>query len=484
MCARVTARLRKEPGLSGAPSFERKRADILGRARGQAMVFVEEPAVTPDSQLSSLARKMRDASKKRSAFSRVVFLRRALAADRPGLRGLLLRQGYVYSADPVEALALVTRLKLVDLFEEETIYLQRGAKVHELRRSSERRPSYRHDDGRRGELLFGDRVATTRAGLARPLHRDAQALQSELGFERLQVERFASTGILAKLRIAGAWTKAVLDSDGAKLSLRCYREPAARRNRILQHLKAEAPRRDALRRLRQVVSSNVAEALPFDRPRGEETADRDGALRPAWRWAYLSGRRSFQVDEQFYPVYDKDGRPHPPQVCVDFVLDSYERASDTWFSPLGEKPERRSGRLDFNSFGIENRRGVLALEEFAQEKTDLFEHVRFAPEERIKFRERQRFFAFLLEQADRFRAGDIVAIQGLKNDGKVHQHAILIEATDPITGFPHALADQMKRPRRRTWEGIMAEAPLRSLLYRIRPKDGVLLSAAKSTGPG
>ena len=31
------------------------------------------------------------------------------------------------------------------------------------------------------------------------------------------------------------------------------------------------------------------------------------------------------------------------------------------------------------------------------------------------------------------------------------------------------------RSRRRTWEGIMAEAPLRSLLYHVRPKPALLL---------
>ena len=50
---------------------------------------------------------------------------------------------------------------------------------------------------------------------------------------------------------------------------------------------------------------------------------------------------------------------------------------------------------------------------------------------------------------------------------------ILVERTDPITGFAYGLADQMRRPRRRTWEGIMAEAPLRSLYYRVRPRDEV-----------
>jgi hypothetical protein len=61
----------------------------------------------------------------------------------------------------------------------------------------------------------------------------------------------------------------------------------------------------------------------------------------------------------------------------------------------------------------------------------------------------------------------------MKRDNRIHQHAILVEWSDPVTGFPHGLADQMKKPRRRTWEGIMAEAPLRSLYYRVRPRENV-----------
>jgi len=70
--------------------------------------------------------------------------------------------------------------------------------------------------------------------------------------------------------------------------------------------------------------------------------------------------------------------------------------------------------------------------------------------------------------------GDVVAIHGLKRDDRIHQHAILVDRTDPLTGFPYGLADQMKRPRRRTWEGIMAEAPKRSLLYRVRPTAALI----------
>lgn len=136
------------------------------------------------------------------------------------------------------------------------------------------------------------------------------------------------------------------------------------------------------------------------------------------------------------------------------------------------------GGLDFDGHGIVNRRGVLAFELWASSHPELFETRRFQGAERIPFGERTKYFDFLVQQADLFRASDVVAIQGLKRDGLIHQHAIFVEATDPITGFPYALFDQMKRPRRRTWEGIMAEAPARSLLYRVRPTDRVFESIA------
>jgi hypothetical protein len=77
----------------------------------------------------------------------------------------------------------------------------------------------------------------------------------------------------------------------------------------------------------------------------------------------------------------------------------------------------------------------------------------------------------------------VVAIQGIKRDGNIHQHAILIERTDPMTGFPYGLADQMKWPRRRTWEGIMGEAPRRSLLFHLRLRPEVLLKLDPGAEP-
>jgi hypothetical protein len=403
---------------------------------------------------------------------------RRFERDPAGLRARVLREGYLYASDPPTALALVTLIELPKLFDAPELFLERGSTRHRLLRSEGKHPVYRHAggplDGARAELLLGDRVAEQASELGQPLHRDLAGWAFEHGASRIEVRRITAAHLLAHARFGAAAADVVLKTDGARVELACVAAPPAVRGQVDEQLRQYAPRRRALARLRDAVTAMVVEGLPFDRPREEPNADRDGQLRPEWRWAYKSGLYYFRFDDKTYPVFDGQGRAAPPQVCVDFVLDSYERGAGSWFGARGTAPGRTAGRLDFDGFGIANRRGVIAFESFAAGRADLFETVRFGAEERIPFGERARFFRFLTDHAERFLPGDIVAIQGLKNDGKIHQHAILIEGTDPITGFPHALADQMRLPRRRTWETIMAEAPRRSLLYRIRPKAAIL----------
>jgi hypothetical protein len=316
-------------------------------------------------------------------------------------------------------------------------------------------------------------VALREADLAAPLHRDLRALADTVGFDRARIGRRTEGALLADLRFGAQWVPALLEAKGAALTLGCVAADAKTREAVEAARAAQGPRRRALLAMHDVVTEVVGEALRFDRPEGEKTAERDGELRPQWMTAYLQGRERFSYDGATYPVFDASGRAWPPEVCVDFVLDSFERTSGTWYAPRGGRLGRIRGRLDFDEAGIRNRRGVLAFGAFAEAKPELFESRRFAGAERIQFKERTRFFDFLVDHADEVRPGDVVAIHGMKADQKIHQHAILVEWADPITGFPSGLADQMKRPRRRTWEGIMAEAPLRSLLYRARHRDTV-----------
>ena len=462
----------------GAPLFEEHRPALLGRARGHAVLWVAEPRPTPDDALPPRAAELRRDLSDTSPYRRIRLLKARYQHDKPTLRALVLREHYLYSADPPEALALVSRLKLEDLFNEDEIWLLRGEHLARLVRTKGRWPDYRYADGtwkgHEAKLLLSDRVAVRRGDLDEPVHRDVQALAHRTGADRVAVRRLTPYGMDTRLRFGQTWVRALVVSEGARLERRCLDAPEPLRRTVAAWQRADAKRRRALAALRDSVTVQVHEALPFDRPRGVQDHFSDGQLRPLWRWAYLNGQHSYEYEEETYPVFDLAGQPAPPQMCVDFVLDSFERASGSWYRPRAEPRERAIGSLDFDAHGIENRRGVLSFGEFAEAHPDLFEFRRFEDEERIPFGQRQRFFTYLVEHADQFRPGDVVAIQGRKSDGFIHQHAILIEDTDPITGMPHALADQMRWPRRRTWETIMAEAPKRSLYFRARPTQKVL----------
>jgi hypothetical protein len=470
VCRARIAEVKAQPTMPGTPAFDEKRAAILGRAVGEPTVFIREPAPVVDPPKEG----------ERAVF-RVSRVKRFHRFDKPAMRERLLREGYVYSTDPHEAFALVRDLRLQDLFDEEEIFLQRGENVYRLHKKRARYETgfeYRYAEGSRtgwtAKILFGDRVARTLAELATPLHRDVRALRVREGFERIRITHRTDDALLADLRYGGKWYSALISADGARLELACLDAPREAREVVAQLKRRTARRRRAVAALWNSADALVADRLPFDRPRNAEDHFSDGQLRAQWEWAYERGWFSFTHEDEGYAVFDRSGKPYPPQTCVEMVLDTFERASGNWFQKQGETRARTEGGLDFSDFGIVQRNGVLAFEKFAKKTPELFTHRRIPNDDRVPFRDRDAFFAYLVKHADAFEPGDIVAIQGPKRDGHIHQHAILVRDTDPVTGMPYGLTDQMKRPRHRSWEGIMAEAPLRALLYHIKPTEKLM----------
>lgn len=462
----------------GAPAFDAHRAAFLGRVRGEPVVFVRAPERSSDETSSLLLLQSKSIFDERPPGLRVDELKARLQRDKPSLRAMILREGYLYAEEPDDLFEMIERVSLTDLFDDATLYLQRKNETSRLERAgTPKEPRYVFAEGpfagRSVQLLFGDRIAQREADLAAPLHRDIATLSDAEGFERVRIDRLTEGDVAVTLRFGDEESKAVLEAHGAALSLACLAEPRSRRERAAEHARATEPHRAAMRALGATVTQVVFEAHPFDRPRDVKGPDRDGELRPFWTSAYLRGQQSFEHDGATYTVYRADGLPNTPEVCVDFVLDSFERAAGSWYAPRGERPHRDPGRLSFDGLAVDRPRGVIALGKLAEAEPRLFEMRRFAGAERIPFGDRAKFFAFLEEHADLFAPGDVLSIQGLKRDDRVHQHAILLEAIDPITGIPFGLADQMRLPRRRSWEGIMAEAPKRSLYYRIRPKAAI-----------
>jgi hypothetical protein len=471
-CEAQINRLQALPPLPGAPGFEAKRAEILGRAKGEAVLFIVPPTGPQelDLRLSLLRRRL----ERESPYIAVPAVSAALRYTPADARKLLLAQGYVYAESPELAATLVDVLRLSRLFTEPEIFLARGAEVHRLVRDP-KTSVYRHADGdQRGDeasLLFGDRVAPSRDELFPFLHRDLTRLAREHAPDQVRVLRLTSEGAVAELRYGERWVRAALADDGAQLSVSCLAPPvdAAAAAEVDLLLAGNTARAAAIEPVREAVRAMVSERLRFDEPL-EEVGQQDGSLRPLWRWAYDHGGNSYSFNGIGYPVFDADGRPHPPQVCIDFVLDAFERASGTWFNRRDEPRARLSGKLDLDTSELKNRRSASEVVAFAQANPAMFDVWQLPDEERVPFGRRRDFFAYLAGHADRLHPGDIVIIHGMKSDGEAHWHSFLIDAIDPISAVPHRLAANAGRPRLQSWESVMRSAPLRSVRFVITPR--------------
>jgi hypothetical protein len=278
-----------------------------------------------------------------------------------------------------------------------------------------------------------------------------------------------AAGIIAQLRYGEMWVPSVLGVRGLELTLECE-APAAGTEQLVQRARELALRRRAiLAHLERAIAYQVEEALPFDEPRTED-GQQDGNLRPAWRWAYTQGWDSYRFNDERYAVFDRHGRPLVPQVCIDFITDTLERASGTWWAALGPERLKTAGKLDFDQMDLENRRSVNTFVDFAERHPEWFDVYHLRPDERVPLYQKQRFYEHLFANRDRYVPGDIVTIHGKRSDDELHYHSFFVYDADPVTGMPMLVAANAGKPRVRSWESEMLSAPRRSIRSRVRPR--------------
>jgi hypothetical protein len=469
-CLERRARVWQRPELILPPAdVPALRAQLLGRTRAVPVLFLARPE--PDATEPAVAlRRMLEALPGYATFDTVV----GKVRRRPELaRAVFLRDGYLYTENP-ELAALYGSLTLSLLFREPRLVITRGAEELGAERASDGDYEYTSGDerGRRAKLLLFDRVAAVGANLGNPLHVDLRALSHELGFDELSIARATTEQLAVEARYGNAWIPLLLGMSDGKLSFVCE-APGAERARVLAQRARAQRAAQAQARLVSVIKEQVDEGLPFDEPKTED-GQQDGRLRPEWRNAYLNGSSSFEFNGDSYAVFDAAGRPRPPQVCIDFVLDTFERAGGTWWQRRELGRQRVLGRLQFDDPGLANRRSVERFIDFARARSESFDVYELPPEARIPLRHRARFFAELYRARAEFKRGDIVAILGPREDEKLHYHTFLIVDADPLSGMPTELAGNAGRPRIRSWEDEMKNAPRRSILARIRPRPAWL----------
>lgn len=472
--AKIESTLR-QPALSPPARFEAERSEILARAKGAPVLMVREPerhVLSPEATalLNELASAKARATALFDAYPRIV--RRESVA-----REVFLREGYLYADTPSLAFGMSHVVRLEDLFSAPRLWLQRGTEVFELRRVQRRgKPAYVvvGEPGapeRRARLLFLDRVALDPEALAEPLHRDLGRVRETLGFERARVRHVSANAIVLDAAYGEHVVPTLLMTGGADAWLDCEALAPEQREDVLRQRERENERSSLIAHLKAAIATQIDEALPFDEPR-TEFGQEDGKLREAWLEAYRQGRSTYVYNDDRYWVFGQGGRPAVPQVCIDFIADSFERASGSWFAPRGARPEKTRGGVDFDELDLPSRRRVADFVAFAEAHPEWFELWR--PERLVPLSGRRRFFDFIAEHRAQLRPGDIVVIYGMRDDGQPHYHSFFVFEADPLSGMPIHLASNAVLPQIRSWEGEMHNAPRRSIRVRIRPRSSWL----------
>ena len=475
-CRVQIEKLRMLSALPGAPGFEKNRTQVLTRAKAEPVLFLRTPRLSATTSAAVEFHRRRLVQAKSPAYT-LHHIYGELRKVPEIARAVLLREGYLYTESPGLSSALEDFVKLHHLFREPELVIHRGASRLRVRKGKRH---YEYADGpeagKRASLLLLDRVWVAGNRPGDTLHVAVADLPRRIGADRMRVRRFTAKGILADLRYGNVWVPSVLDVIGDTLELRCELIPDGVEAEVAMGRDRIQRRERVLDSIRSVVRQQVDEGIPFDEPRTEE-GQQDGNLRPEWQRAYARGAFVYEFNGDSYMVFDRQGRPRPPQVCIDFITDTLERASGSWWlsKEVAEADrlvgrERKIGRLDFERMGIGNRRSVDNFVEFAWKNPQWFDAYDLAPEERIPFQWRERFFEHLDAHRDRFVPGDIVTIHGPRADGEDHYHSFFIYEADPVSGMPTLLASNAGRPRIRTWEKELRSSPRRSIRSRVRPR--------------
>lgn len=468
------------PAAPGVPPLDASRTTFFMKAKGEPTLFVRAPEYTSEPVTETIRGYRQMLLSAQNPFG---VINRILSESEhfpKQARDALLRDGYLYADDVRVGFWLTNLVQPHQLFGHERIVIQRGEEVlHAVRKNGR---FYYEDgvlEGQPARFILFDRAAVTEEAFAPPVHRDVRSLQQRLSFERMEIRHVTDDYIVANLRYGSWWVPTVLRTSGAHVELECeILAPNARPE--VDAVRAEGRRRQTmLQSLRRVMLAAVDEGLPFDEPRHEYGVQLDGMLRKEWTAAYLSGRDTYDFNGDEYEVFDAKGRPLVPEVCVDFVTDTLERASGTWWRSRGAPRGRDVGKLDFDALQGEQReemRRAPDFIEYAKQNPDAFEV--WDDLEPIELGDEDALYAYLQDHASDFAAGDAVLIKGKTPWDRVHVHfhSFFVYETDPVTGMPIAILGNAGHPKLRIWETEVRRTPKRVIVARIRFKTAWLQS--------
>lgn len=473
-CLRQREQVLAQPGEPGTLALDSRRVEVLARVKAEPVVFLRQPEYDPGAP-TAVRRQRHGLAASAYPSTMLEILRKGFAVRPEHGRAVVLREGYLYADEPERAFALVHHIGAEHLFADERIWIQRGEQTLHGRRTPLGQYVYEDgpQEGKRVRLLLFDRIGT--GALPTPLHRDLRSLKNRLYFDRASIIHMTETHIVADLRYGGWVVPSVLRAEGARLELECEAVPPKAEKDLALYRDRGARTLRVVQALRRVMLDEIDEHLPFDEPY-KEFGQQDGVLRRKWRDAYFANRSRFELNGDTYYVYDELGRPRVPQVCVDFLVDTFERASGTWWAPQSGTPRRVIGALDLHALKEGELRRVPDFVDLARNRHEWFDVLDLSEPERVPFWRHAEFLKELANHAHRFQPGDIVVIRGYTSFERkwethvMHYHSFFVYENDPITEFPMTIVGNAGTPSLRIWGTEMRRTPKRSIWHRLRPR--------------
>lgn len=462
----------QEPALPGTPKLNANREELLFGTKAEPVLFVNAPVYDGEPVAEGVASFRKWLAESTHPWDVLAQLQDHFEQLPRDGRAVLLKDGYLYADSPDLGKALLHNVTAQQLFGHERIWIQRGENTYFAER---RKGSYYFVDGpNKGDavrLLLFDRIGFGEPTAA-PLHRDLRSLRYRLNFTRMQVQHITEQHIVALLQYGNRWVPSLLKSQGAHLDLECEIADPRTKAQVAKERAMTARRQLGVQVLRNAMLAQIAEGLPFDEPRHEYGMQFDGRLRGKWRGAYFSGKRHYDFTGDQYDVYDRLGRPLVPQVCVDFLTDTFERASGTWYHPQGQRPGKTEGTLNF---GTELDKPWLRrapdFVNFATQQKEWFDVLAVKNEDQVPIGDRDALLSYLEGSIRDFLPGDIIILKGYTpwDPRTMHFHSFFVYESDPLSGLPIALVGNAGRPSLRVWQTESKRTPKRAIHYRLRP---------------
>lgn len=423
----------------------KNRIDLLIRSKGEPILFEREPKASDNDINSKYYNKINSIGNEWSKLSSLL----PLFKDNHELaREAILKEGYLYNENVSMAGYIVEYVKLTHLFNDPFIWIHRG---NYIMKAEKQGSHYVFIEGplkdRKADILLFDRVTTNKDNES--LHIDLNIIKNNYNPDKITILDIKKDHVVAELDNV----LFLYNRKGSDLEFNCKNKNYSKDINY------------GLDKLKKSILVMTDQNLPFDEPK-TEYGQQDGALRDKWFSAYKRGAVKYYFNGDFYNVFNPNGFPKVPQVCVDFLIDAIDISCGTWYNS-----KTKINSSIFNTYKEDyNFRSISDFTRFAKDNPEWFDVFEYNDKIQIgsvNFHEKAKKY--------NLKEGDMVFITGKVpwDKKEIHSHSFFIFQTDPLTNYPVLLAGNAGPAALRSWGFETRRTPRRYINKVIRIKAGL-----------